>query len=333
MTTSAPTPAAPARLDVIDQYRGFVIILMVIVNFLAGVRPVPAWLKHAPDIGGLTFVDLIAPAFIFMVGLTYGLSFRKRLDRAGAGATLQHFISRSLALIGLGSLMSVIAIWASVYPDTMQWGVLQAIGMAELLTLPVIWFKLNHPWRWLIGLGLLAGYQYMFDHSWSILVTHSPQGGPLGSLSWAALLILGTSLADLYHTQAADRYRRAYLGMSLATLAAGIGAASFVTVSMYQVSASYVLITLGAGSLVFWIFHMLAQHLSMRVVLLTMWGRNALALFVLHFGLIGIFRLPAVPGWYTDAPAWLTLLQVLAILACLSGLSWFWYRRNWMLKL
>lgn len=48
------------RISSIDAFRGFAIIGMVIVNYIAGISWMPAFLKHAPDIG-LTVADFIAP--------------------------------------------------------------------------------------------------------------------------------------------------------------------------------------------------------------------------------------------------------------------------------
>ncbi|HMN59437.1 MAG TPA: DUF5009 domain-containing protein [Anaerolinea sp.] len=70
------------RIPSIDQFRGFAILLMVLANYLAGVAWIPAWLKHAPDIG-LTVIDLIAPFFIFSIGLTYALAIRRRAAQNG----------------------------------------------------------------------------------------------------------------------------------------------------------------------------------------------------------------------------------------------------------
>ena len=65
------TQTTSGRLDAIDQYRGFAILLMALADYLVGVKIVPAWLKHAPDIG-YTVIDLIAPLFVFAIGLTFG---------------------------------------------------------------------------------------------------------------------------------------------------------------------------------------------------------------------------------------------------------------------
>ena len=137
------TPESP-RSQAIDQFRGLAIVLMVLANYLAGIGWIPAWLKHAPDIG-LTVTDLVASLFIFAIGLTYGSSFRRRLLREGANKTYQHFIIRWAALIGIGALFSAGEI-AVVGEPSVNWGVLQAIGVAGMVTLPFLRLPLLTAW-------------------------------------------------------------------------------------------------------------------------------------------------------------------------------------------
>ena len=136
---------------------------MVLADYLARPQNVPAWLKHAHDFG-LTVIDLIAPLFIFAIGLTYGMSFRRRLARSGGWQTGVDFVRRYAALIGIGFLLTLLGDLTGVYPSTVNWGLLQAIGAAGLLTLLVIW--LRWPWRLLAGLVLLAAYQVLLDRFW-----------------------------------------------------------------------------------------------------------------------------------------------------------------------
>ena len=98
------TPASQ-RIEAIDQFRGFAIILMVIFNSAMSVQTLPAWFKHSEDIG-LTFPDIGTPSFVFAIGLTYGLSFQRRRDRQGLPATIGHFIRRYLSFIGRGAIIS-----------------------------------------------------------------------------------------------------------------------------------------------------------------------------------------------------------------------------------
>ena len=92
------------RMDDLDYYRGFAILLMVVADYLSRIQRVPPWLKHAAGGSGITIVDLIAPMFILSIGLTFKPSWQRRLENNGKGKTTLHFIRRSLALIGIGFL-------------------------------------------------------------------------------------------------------------------------------------------------------------------------------------------------------------------------------------
>src|SRR5512143_2380735 len=144
------------RILSIDQFRGFAILTMVLANFMGGILIIPAWLKHAPDIG-LTVIDLIAPFFIFAIGLTYRAAFQRRLEREGAFKAYIYFLTRYLAIIGLGAIISAGETAVGENPSGIDWGVLQAIGMAGLVTLSII--RLPTLYRWLIGAAILVVYQ------------------------------------------------------------------------------------------------------------------------------------------------------------------------------
>lgn len=317
------------RLDAIDQFRGFAILLMVLADYLAEVNRVPAWLKHAPDVG-YTVIDLIAPLFVAAIGLTYGLSFRRRLARDGARKAYEHVIVRNLALIGLGFLMTLGGNLTGVYPSTVNWGLLQALGAAGLLTLLVI--RLPAGWRAGAGLGLLAGYQVLLDTRWLDAVRRAPHNGPWGSLSWASLLILATVIADWYHDPAL-RWRRApWAGLGLLLVGLLVGLA--IPISKSRASASYILISLGLSALIFLGFHALSVNgRGLRLPFLSAWGRNPLLLYVLHGVLLGFFALPPIPGWYVDAPLWLIPLQAAAIVLVLSWIALWFDRRQWYITL
>lgn len=305
-------PQPSRRNEAIDQYRGLAILLMVLADYLAGAGATPDWLKHADDIG-YTVIDLIAPMFVFAMGLTFGQSFRRRLNRNGGLATYTHFISRNLALVGLGFLLTLGGDLSGIYESTVNWGLLQALGAAGLITL--LFIRLPAAPRALVGLLLLAAYQALLHHSWLDLVQAAPHNGPWGALSWAAMLILATSMADLYHDSARQR---ALPWVSVVAACAGLFLAIWFPISKSRASVSYVLLSLGLSGLVFVTIHLLVGRFERGLPVLSAWGRNALLLYLLHGIVIGLFALPSLPWWYATAASWLVLLQAASLVGILS---------------
>jgi len=316
------------RISSIDQFRGFAILTMVLANFMGGILVIPAWLKHAPDIG-LTVIDLIAPFFIFAIGLTFGVSFQRRLGRDGAFRTYTYFITRYLAIIGLGAIISAGETAVGENPSGIDWGVLQAIGMAGLVAL--LFIRLPSLYRWLIGASLLAVYQLILDRFLLDFTLRSPHGGLFGSLDWAAMLILGTALADLFHAD--GKPKKLFPWVSLGILAVGTVLAFYSPVSKHRVSSSYVLITLGISALLFFLFHLISIKYNRHSRFLTVWGKNPLTLYFLHYILIGIFFLPGIPILYTSAPVWLVLLEIVFLITVISLVAYWLDRKNIIITL
>ncbi len=311
------------RLEAIDQYRGSAILLMILANYMNNVQVIPAWLKHADDIG-YTVIDVIAPMFVFAMGLTYGFSFRHRLERDGAWNTYQHFITRYLALLGLGYLITLVWQLSGIQPPSVNWGLLQALGAAGLIALPLI--RLPAIWRAEIGLVLLVAYQLLLDRYWLADVLVAPHNGPWGALSWGAMLILATAMADLYHDE--HRMRSAYLLVVAGMVAAGLVLTLLTPVSKDRASASYVILSLGLSGLVFYFFQLLNERWLIKLPILSDWGRNPLLLYLLHYVLLAIFALPQIPSWYVQASLWLVILQLSTLIGVLSWVGRYLNKRK-----
>jgi predicted acyltransferase len=357
--------AAGGRSDALDMFRGFAILTMVLANYLAGVTVVPAWLKHAPDVG-LTFIDLIAPFFIFAIGVTFGPSFRKRnsaggggTSRSGAAGTgagvpgaVGHFVRRYLGFIGIGAIIAAGEAALGMASSLIDWGVLQAIGAAGLVTLTVI--ALPPRWRFCVGLALLAAYQVLLDLLWLPLVLGSSHGGLPGAMSWAAMLIIATAAADDSRTGSAAGGRRApgkrgvpagegALSVSrLAIWGAGMLAAGIILavllpelapISKNRVSASYVLVSAGASSLLLAAFSIFSDTVKQRIPLLSAWGKNPLVLYVLHYIILGIVVLPGVYWWYEGASPLLTICQAVGLVGALSMIAWLMEKKGFIVSL
>ena len=309
------------RILSIDRLRGVLVILMVGGDYLAGVEAVPAFLKHAPGIG-ITIADTVAPAFVFVIGLNYGPSFARRM-RQGAARAYRHFLVRYLALIGLGA---VIAAAATLADEPTDWGVLEAIGIAGLVCLAFV--RLATWARFVVGLLMLGVYQLLLDAFLLPAVLHSVHGGLLGALSWGALLVLSTAVADLWRAGL-----RPYVICCTALVIAAAVAAFFVPVAKTRVSLSYVLICLAISALVFLAFDLASHVVARRPGFFCWWGENALALYFLHLVILAIVVLPPVAWWYVEAPLQLAAAQLAAILAVLSVIAWWAHRRGFRVDL
>ena len=315
------------RNPAIDQFRGLASLLMVLANYLGGIDTIPAWLKHAPDIG-LTIIDLIAPFFIFAIGLTYVLSWKRRKTTQGRRKTYQHFFTRFMAIIGIGAVLSAGEIWLKVDNVTINWGVLQAIGVAGLLTLFVI--DLPAVWRAGIAIVLLLGYQYMLDHFWLTYVLQAPHGGLPGAISWGGMLILATVLADIFHDPS---HKKLFLPSSLLTLVIGIAVSFIIPISKHRVSISYVLISLGISAILFYFINWIVNKFRLHARILQSWGKNPITLYILHLLCIGIFYLPGIPSWYNQAAIWVVILQASVLVGILSLMAIWMEKKQLFLSL
>jgi heparan-alpha-glucosaminide N-acetyltransferase len=100
----APSTASQSRVASIDIFRGLTILVMIFVNDLAGVKDLPWWTYHLPgNVNGMTYVDMVFPFFLFIVGISLPLAVHHRLSKNGSIASLWvHILARSFALVVLG---------------------------------------------------------------------------------------------------------------------------------------------------------------------------------------------------------------------------------------
>jgi len=212
-TTTLPTTS---RIISVDALRGFVMFTMIFVNDVAGVRRAPWWMKHyhPETANGMTFVDLVFPAFLFIVGLSIPLAFQRRLSRSRAERRddtsrssqqpavndravffpefklLPHILLRTAALLLLGVFM----VNESASSKRMHWPnglwplLVYIFGILAFLAPPR-----SRPWRAIV-LALrflaLAGFVFLWwvyrdskNHG-----MHTEWWGILGLIGWAYLV-------------------------------------------------------------------------------------------------------------------------------------------------
>jgi len=80
---------------------------MIFVNDIAGAPGLPQWMRHMPTLSdGMTFVDLVFPAFLFIVGMSMPFSIGRRLDKENSLlVTWKHIFFRIVGLLFIGFFM------------------------------------------------------------------------------------------------------------------------------------------------------------------------------------------------------------------------------------
>lgn len=150
--------AASKRITAIDAFRGITMIMMIFANHSGG--DFFPYFTHARTIPGYTVVDLIEPMFFFAIALSFMLSFKSKESKYGIKEAVWSTISRYLALIGLGFLISWNVGGDVQFGTALAWGTLQGIGLAGLISLPLI--KANRFIKIGGGLAIIVAFYFVF---------------------------------------------------------------------------------------------------------------------------------------------------------------------------
>ncbi len=194
---------APTRLASLDQFRGYTVLGMFLVNFVgsyAAVRAIAPVLGHHHTY--CSYADTIMPQFFFAVGFAYRLTF---LRRSGV-RSYRHAVVRNLALLLVAFVIhNVGGSWRAWDDDVerdatfLRWAkqdlfqTLSHIAVTSLWVLPVIGARPRTRVLFAIASGLLhVGLSYAFNYRWSNTPPNGVDGGPLGFLTWTIPLLVGS---------------------------------------------------------------------------------------------------------------------------------------------
>ncbi|MDO3388222.1 DUF5009 domain-containing protein [Gilvimarinus sp. SDUM040013] len=184
---------AAKRVLSIDVFRGITILTMVFVNELAGIANVPGWMKHlAADVDGMTFVDLVFPAFLFIVGMSIPFASAARLKKGDdLRQLLFHVLIRSLSLIIIGVFMvNTIAGFdeqAMLIPMDLWTLLMYGAVLLVWCQYPRGWSKVASNIPKIIGGALLVLLWFLYEGNQNQGMT-TQWWGILGLIGWAYLL-------------------------------------------------------------------------------------------------------------------------------------------------
>jgi predicted acyltransferase len=226
MAPDPPSPSSAARIVSMDQFRGYTVAGMFVVNFVGGLAAFPEVLKHHNGLPYFSYADTIMPSFMFAAGFSYRLSALRRFAKLGAARAYGHFVFRSLALVLISLVMYAaedldVKNWAQLTPEAIWklvggllkanlWEVLAIIGVVQILLLPVI--AASTRVRTIAGIGcalvhlaISQSFNFFFVYgkpNWmDDLVGLTGQsawdGGFFGVIGWAIPMLLGTIVYDI----------------------------------------------------------------------------------------------------------------------------------------
>ncbi|HUN63220.1 MAG TPA: DUF5009 domain-containing protein [Candidatus Sulfotelmatobacter sp.] len=204
-TNHVASPALPSvatRVGSIDIFRGLDLLLMIFVNNVAEVTGLPWWTYHRGNVNGMTYVDMVFPAFLFLMGMSIPLAIDARGSRGQSQLKIwAHIMIRSASLLLMGLFI------ANAFHVNAQYTHLNQTWWATLgfLAIALVWLRFPGEEKQKVlrevlrysGLALMAFLFLMFRRI-------TPAGQParldfsyveiLGLLGWAYLLVSGIYL-------------------------------------------------------------------------------------------------------------------------------------------
>lgn len=200
--------AVPTRIVSLDQFRGYTVLAMFVVNFFGSYKVAPALFKHHDTY--CSYADTIMPHFFFAVGFAYRLTFLRRAGEDANRGVYRRFVQRNVRLILFGAFLYLVGpavgTWSRSSPPTLSRFVANAlqedlfqtlvhIGVTALWILPVIRAGPVARLAWAGGSAAIhVGLSQWFYYE--RVMTLGIDGGPLGFLTWTLPMIAGTLAYD-----------------------------------------------------------------------------------------------------------------------------------------
>ena len=143
------------RLLSLDAMRGFTIAAMIMVNFPGSEAHVFPTLRHS-QWNGLTFTDLIAPVFLYIVGVSIAFAYAKRLLSTDPKNELySKIIIRSLKIFAVGMFLNMMPHFD--FANLRYTGTLQRIAIVFLFC-AILFLNTNWKQQAILGITILVAY-------------------------------------------------------------------------------------------------------------------------------------------------------------------------------
>lgn len=291
------------RWKAADELRGFAILLLFIFNGFHSFSATPLWLKHAP-VGKYFIFDMVAPLFLFAVGLSYVMSFEKRSALDGKLSAILHIFKRGLILILFGSVGD----WLVNQNFSFHWGTLEMIGLCGIIALPaMILLPLK---RISLAFALIIIWQMLLG-SPGITETigiHSSMGGPVATISWVSSLLIASAFCQWKDKLGKSEYFSTVFVTILVLHLMAVGSQSLFVINKLTVNAPYMFFSLQLTVTTFFIFYLKELYGFRPLSILESLGKNALTLYMISGVTNKLFLMAFGPD--------ISFLQLVAVAAC-----------------
>lgn len=430
----------------IDRYRGLIVFLMIFFQMLAhfenlGVLThisvhapnflidVPGNIQKALDgvyfLPNMTLADIIAPAFMFAIGLTVIPSYKRRVKTMGKKKAVRSLIERYLVLVGVGVMFNIIntligggvfdkydffldfstfclsalflitflasfifkkkkslknfslnvirilgiygilimfvnmivLIFINTDVNYGFWNTLQHIGLSCIITILIIAsFKDDSSKKRLIASIILFVLYSIFHESSlnvdgiknAIVIDQNTDGGILGSIGYASLLLAYTVLADIYYKNR-NKFKKtifiilipvliliiyvmytfeAYDGTSRLFTA---GTNEFLMINKGSISPSYLLVSLFISPFMFIIIDTFHKK-KFKFEFFSIWGKSAILMYILEFFLVGGVTSLFGDNLIKNAPIPLAVFECLLLTLILTIIAYILDKKNKIIK-
>ena len=209
--STASTIESTRRIDSLDQFRGYTVFGMFLVNFVGSFGACHFLLRHHNTF--VSYADTIMPQFFFAVGFAFRLTFQRRVQRDGAVAAYTRFVRRLLGLILIALVVYTVdrradsweqlqqMTWWEIFREPLKcdwFQTLTHIAVTSLWILPVINRSARVRLAFLLGSAALHLWlSHVFYFGW--VNNGNPNGidgGPLGFLTWTIPTLAGSFVCD-----------------------------------------------------------------------------------------------------------------------------------------
>jgi predicted acyltransferase len=223
------------RLASLDQFRGYTVAGMWVVNFLGSFAVTPAVLKHHHCY--CSYADTIMPQFLFAVGFSLRLTFGRRAREQGLPAAYRRVARRLAALALLAVVLYTLGLNQATWGRLAEAGVWGALGelakrhwfqtllhiaVTSLWILPVLRASAAVRVAYLlVSAGAHVALSTWFNFAWVNSPPLGIDGGPLGFLTWSIPALVGTLACDAMAGPGARPRPRRLLAWGVALMALG----------------------------------------------------------------------------------------------------------------